>query len=156
MMVPIPPSVALHCNNMVTYAGLQALGPEYEAHFASNRKVLAFSENVIFEIGNIEYYDAAEGEIPITEGVVIGARRFRWNQRFLVSDSSLDTELVDTLVNDGFNDGLPIGMIFDNANRYAELLKIGMPQQDLFCKILPYRDGEIRIYDFIDVPVYRL
>ena len=87
------------CNDLITIVGLpRDLSPEYEKHFASNRKIVAVYRNIIFEVTDIEYFDAPEGEIRQGD-LVIPKRRMNWGQRFLglAEGQSIDAQVIDYL-----------------------------------------------------------
>ena len=125
--------------------------PEYERHFASNRKVIAVYGSLLFETGNIEYFDAPEGEFR-QGGVTAPKRRMKWGQRFLClpDGCAIGEGVVEFLMNDGFNSGLPMGFVPGDEKRYREVLSLGAVSDGRFCQLVSYRGSELRVYNVLE------
>ena len=116
----------------------------FERHFASNKRVLTFLNQVVLDTSNISYFDDAKVNHPRLR------RNFRSNSRVLTlpDELKLEGEFIKWLVDFGENKGFPIGFIFNDPQRESEFLSLGDLVEAEFCDVMNFRGkGEIRHYN---------
>ena len=145
--------------NLFRYLGFSHVGKptarEFEEHLVTNRKVIAVKGDLACEIGGIEFYNDPSGDRLLGD-MVIGGRRFRWDQNFLnLTGCRIDKRVIEAISKHGFYDGRPIGIISDDMERQAQIDLLGEARQDKFSKVIIYQGNELRVYDSLPhLPVY--
>ena len=83
--VEVPGNKIERCLYLFRLVGFSHAGKgterEFEEHLRGNRKILSISGKVLVELGGLEFYDDPQAGKMIDPELIIGKRRFRWNQR---------------------------------------------------------------------------